>query len=193
MIWLAVIAGVVMAAVFRFTTHPARISASLNNIHADLLEFRLYFDEPALIWRAQINLIRDNCALLLQFVPALLIIAAMMYGIETLYSDRPLRPGEAAVVTVQLNRPLATSDRFELEGQTETPPVRILHDNQVSWRVRAVHGGRLSYQALVNGAAFPARLNYPRRDPWLLSFVLISSASALVLLSLFRRKGNELK
>lgn len=193
MIWLAIIAGAVMAAVFRFTTRPAKIHARLNSIHADLLEFRLYFDEPALIWRAQINLVRDNCALLVQFVPALIVIAAMIYGIDTFCADRPLRPGEAAVVTVQLNRPLSASDRFALEGQSETPPVRIPHDNQVSWRVRAARGGRVSVRALVNGARMPARVNYPPRDPWLFSFVLISSASAVVLLSLFRRKGNQLK
>jgi hypothetical protein len=179
MIWLAILTGILAALVMRLTTRRAKLRASIQKIQADLLEFRLYFDEPALIWQAQLNLLRDNFRLCLQFLPAILILALPMLWLfpklDALYRDRPLRPGEAAVVTAT-----APFDLRPQPGiQIETPPIRIPHDNQVAWRIRVQRGGRPSLA--------PAVINYPRNEaplPWQATFLLISSAAALIVMAL---------
>jgi hypothetical protein len=169
MIWLAILTGIVAALVMRLTTRRARLRASIQQIQADLLEFRLYFDEPALIWQAQLNLVRDNLRLCVQFVPAILILVLPMLWL--LPRNRPLRPGEAAVVTATGNFALQPQPGIQIE----TPPIRIPHENQVSWRIRSLSGGRPSLA--------PAVVHYPSDDSRV-EFLLISSAAALVVMAL---------
>lgn len=169
MIWQSILAGIVAAVVMRLTTSRARLRASMKSIQADLLEFRLYFDEPALIWQAQMKLVRDNFRLSVQFLPAILILVLPMLWLMP--HDRPLRPGEAAVVTA--------TGHFALQPQPgiqiETPALRIPHDNQIAWRIRVVRGGRPSLA--------PAVVHYPPNDS-LVEFLLISAAAALIVMAI---------
>lgn len=161
MILLAILTGVVTTITIRRTTDASALRAAGRKIHADLLEFRLYFDEPVLIWRAWMNLLRDNLRLLLLFLPAMLILALptvwLMVQLDVIYGLRPLHPGEPAVVTAQLNRRLEVKDHLDLQGragvQVETPPVRIVRANQIAWRIRAAGEGRSALDFRINGRA----------------------------------------
>ena len=159
MILLAILTGVVATLTIRRTTDASTLRMATRKIYADLLEFRLYFDEPILIWRAWMSLLCDNLRLFLLFLPGMLILALPMawliLQLDTVYGYRPLHRGEAAVVTAQLKRPPGVADRLDLQGragvQVETPPVRVLDDNQVAWRIRTSKDGRNGIDLTING------------------------------------------
>lgn len=137
--------GLVAAWVFRRATDLAALRSTLRQIHARLLEFRLFFDEPRLIWRAQKALIGAHlrlCALILR--PTLILALPMAWltmQFDAVYGTAPLRVGETAVVTAQLATDLQPGDaQSVLQAPAgiavETPPLRIVAERQVVWRVR---------------------------------------------------------
>ena len=117
-----------------------------RKIRANLYAFRLFADEPALIFRAQKQLLLWNARYLgLMLRPSVVIfvpVLILLMQLEAVYGSRPLAAGEAAIVTAQFDagadlRALAPS----LAGQgivVETPAVRIPDRRQACWRVRAV-------------------------------------------------------
>jgi hypothetical protein len=198
----AILTGILTALVIRFTTDPAALRETRNRMHAHLLEFRLFFDEPGLIWRAQVALLRDNLRLFrLLLLPALILVPAMTWlvmQLDALYGYRLLRSGEAAVVTAQLQRPIASSDTFQLSAArgfaVETPAVRAFQDHQISWRIRSIDGAPGELDITLNGRAarlprLPegglawVKIDYPKAAsgvPWEAWFFTISTAAALL-------------
>ena len=159
----AILLGWLTALVFRWTTRPAALRSTGKRIYGHLLEFRLFFDEPALVWRAQLALLREQARFLGLLLPGILLLslpsAWVMWQLDAFYGHRPLNTGEAAVVTAQLSRAVGSGDRMELRGEgavrVETPPVRIGQDRQVSWRIRASGSGKEGALDLQwNGRAF---------------------------------------
>jgi hypothetical protein len=139
-----VICGLIAGWLFRRTVDVAARRATLRQIHAHFLEFRLFFDEPRLIWRAQKALIRANlqvCALLLR--PTLILalpMAWLMLQLDAVYGAAPLQIGEPAIVTAQLDTEDAQSVLEAPPGiAVETPPVRIVSERQVVWRICPLH------------------------------------------------------
>jgi len=181
-------------------------------MHAHLLEFRLFFDEPGLVWRAQVDLLRDNARLVRQLlVPTLLLGLPMTWlflQLEAVYGHRNFHPGEAGIVTAQLSRPIETTDRFDLQSTpgiaVETPPIRVFHQNQVSWRIRAASDVQAAVDLTMNGRTIRksvaavilspteelrlpegdiawVKINYPEAHRgWSLWFLAVATASALL-------------
>lgn len=155
--WSLLAAGAVSGAaslwLFRRWSDQARLSAASRRVLAHLMEFRLFADEPALIVRAQWDLLKANAALLRTIlVPSLLLTIpfAVVLVIASAFFDRgPLRAGEAAVVTIQC---AGVIHDVRLEAPpgiaVEAPPVRVSSERQISWRVRPVHAvaGRLQFR-----------------------------------------------
>lgn len=156
---IAIVSGVITSWLILRVADVSALRTVGKRIHAHLLEFRLFFDEPGLIWRAQVALIWDNVRLLRLLLPPTLILAVPMtwlfLQLEAVYGSRPLRLGETAVVTAQLMGPIEGSDRFDLGDaggiRVETPPVRVVGERQVSWRIRAAGGVEGRLMVTVNG------------------------------------------
>jgi hypothetical protein len=156
---VAILAGILTTIVIRRTTDVRALRETRKRIYARILEFRLFFDEPGLIWQAQIGLVGENLRLVqLLLVPTLILALPMAWVVMQLdaaYGLRPLRQGEAAVVTAQLTRHPEAQDRFDLQGiggvVVETPPVRVFHDDRVAWRIRPVRDGDGAIVLTVNG------------------------------------------
>jgi hypothetical protein len=171
MILLALLYGAVAAFVFRRTTDPRRLRDASNRILARIMEFRLFVDEPLLIWQAQLGALKANLALLRQIAFPCLIMAflfALLYGpMDRRFGHGPLRAGEATVMT-------AHSDSIpHIDGlAVETPGVRIARTGEVSWRVRSV-------RAAIGTVPPGVNIQYPRTAGWLLWFFAVSSVSAL--------------
>jgi hypothetical protein len=142
---LCVLLGILMLMVFKTTSNQKAITRVKARLMAYLYEMRLFVDDPLLVWKAQWGLLGANLKYVaLMSVPALVMTAPMLVVIgqlECFYGYSPLKPGQAAVVTVQMTR--------SGEGQTptlrapegievETPPVHVDGGRQVSWRIRAV-------------------------------------------------------
>jgi len=142
---ISVLCGWAAMAVFRAFSNQDAIRRASNRLMAHLMEFRLFIDEPALILRAQRDLLIENGRLLrLVFVPSL-ILAVLFFilipQLDSFYGRAPLKTGQPAVVTVQMKDGVANAPPLTLRApaaiSVETPGVHIPSLHQVSWRIRS--------------------------------------------------------
>jgi hypothetical protein len=147
LIVVSVLAGVAMVYVFRRWSDQDALRGTANRMLAHLMEFRLFIDEPALVMRAQRDLFVENWRLLrLLARPSLILVLpsiVLLAQMDACYGRAPLRIGDPAVVTVQVKH-LGRADAGGIVLKTpaairvETPGVRIMRLNQISWRIRPV-------------------------------------------------------
>jgi hypothetical protein len=168
----AVLYGAVAGLVFRRLTDSAKLRTSVNRLIAHIIEFRLFIDEPALIWRAQKDALRANGALLGQVVwPCLLMalpLALAWSPMQERFGHGPLKIGEATVMTAH------TEDVPCMTGLlVESPGVRIARTGEVMWRVRPI-------RELKGPLPAGVELRYPTSNTWIVWFLAISSFSAVV-------------
>jgi len=147
---LAILTGLAVLPVFRRFSDNAGISLAKRKVRAALYAFRLFGDEPRLVFRAQGQLLLWNVRYLgLVLRPAALVIVPIVLLsilLDGLYGHQSLRPGESTLVTARMANSLdLMSTSPELRGQNiliETPPVRIPEEHKVLWKVRAIGDGR---------------------------------------------------
>ena len=210
MIWtllpVSLIYGLAAALVFRRFSDQVSMRQTINRMMAHVMEFRLFLDSPVLVLRAQRDLLRENFHLLrLILLPSAilaLVFIILFPQLDAMYGHAPLQAGEVSVVTVR------RSGDATLEASTgidvETPAVHVIHDRQVSWRVRPLgrtsgelkvrHEGRVLTRQIVAGSGLiygwklpfssPAiEIRYPRTTVlgvnWMVWFFLISTTAAI--------------
>jgi len=242
---ISVLGGIGMLWVFRCASDQTAIRKTRNRLKAHLYELRLYADEPSLVWRAQLELLKGNLRLIrLTLRPAVVLAVPfilLVLWLEPFFGRDPLPLGRPAVVTLQLKDSIDPSVQPPVlqappEISVETGPVRVIGQRQVSWRIRPMRqvsgslrivlphetlekridaGPGLRYlmprreDSLLALLWYPAEsrlsstlaewieISYPSRQirwlglelHWLVWFVLISMASALLLK---RRMGVSL-
>jgi hypothetical protein len=139
---ISAIFGLVSVLVFRTFSNQVSIRRSVNLVLAHVMELGLFLDSPGLVLGAQRDLLRENVRLLgLVIVPGGILatlFAIAFVPMNSFYGRAPLHIGDPSVVTVQLkNGPLPSVQLEPPAGiVVETPEVRVLRDNQISWRVR---------------------------------------------------------
>lgn len=198
--------GAVM--VFRRFSDGASIRRAGNLIMAHLMELGLFFDEPALVLRAQGDLFMENLKLLrLIALPCTLLAVPFVVffaGLDAIFGRAPLVVGAPAVVTLRwTGSPAELTPAPVLEAppgiQVETPGVRIISSHEVSWRIRPVQNveGRLRIalagralappvfagSGLVWAFPFPGapvRIHYPRATILHLDWILWNLVASLV-------------
>ncbi len=201
---VSLIYGIVAALVFRRFSDAKAIRLTTDRMMAHVLEFRLFVDSPALVFRAQRELARENLRLLRLILLPCVILAAIFLILypqfDAIYGHAPLTPGQPSVVTARLD------DNATLEAPpgiaVETPAVRSLDDHELSWRIRPLgqitgdlkfrSGGRVTTKRIVAGSGFgfisaytsrAIAIDYPRRSVlgtnWMVWFFLLSSAAAI--------------
>jgi hypothetical protein len=184
----AVIAGIasglLAAFLFRLTTDTSALRITLREIQAHFLEFRLFFDEPRLIWRAQKALLWANARALGIVLPSILIVALPMTWVIVQLEKAPLLLGEPTVVTVQLAH---AGDEVTLEAPPEiaieTPPVHVTEDRQIAWRIRLLRpiagSPRLTARPASNVAWL--KVDYPTASLWWIVWFLVISSVVTVI------------
>jgi hypothetical protein len=150
-----------LAALFAFArcSDQEKIERAKRKLRAHLYAFRLFGDEPALIFRAQKQLLIWNGRYLaLMLLPAAVIsipTLILLMHLDVVYGRRTLAARESAIVTAQLDSAVdlrMLSPLLEGRGvAVETPPVRLPNQHQVSWRVRATSGASGSVLFRVSG------------------------------------------
>jgi hypothetical protein len=154
--------GLIALWIFRHTADLAAVRSTIKRVHAHLLEFRLFYGEPRLIWRAQKSILHENLRFLRLMVrPALILtlpMAWLLIQLEAVYGYAPLPVGEASVITAQVTGPFMPEDvaptlETPPEISVETPPVRSATDRQISWRIRPLRPVRGSLRLGFRGAA----------------------------------------
>ena len=147
---LSVVVGILMLWVFGATSNQKAIERAKKKMQAYLLELRLYGDDPALLFKAQGNLILSNLRYLgLMLVPAIYLTVPMvvlLYHMDAVYGVAPLHPGEPVVLTMQAAGRL--TPKTEVPQLTlpagfvaDTPAARALEEGQYSWRLHAEQPG----------------------------------------------------
>jgi hypothetical protein len=174
----AVAYGLVAALVFRLTTNVAALGIVFRRIRAHFLEFRLFFDEPRLIWQAQKALLRANLRLLLLILPAMLIMVLPSIWIFQQFDRAPLTVGDPTVVTAQLaDAAVPVSLKAPPEVAIETPPIHIPQDRQVAWRIRLLRPSteRLYFTAMPSSNVLWLKVDYPTASYWWIFWFLVIS------------------
>ena len=163
---IAVAAAFAMLWAFKHCSDQARIQVAKRKIRAHLLAFRLFADEPAMIFKSQAQLLVWNLrylALMLRPTAVTIVpLALLLLHLDAVYGRRPLHEGESAIVTAQVSGGSAPSmASLSLEGQgiaVETPPLRFPEERRVCWRVRAVNGESGSVRLSMPGASVIKRV-----------------------------------
>jgi hypothetical protein len=144
---LGVALGLVLLLVLRKVSSQGAIRNIRRQLQACLYELRLFIDEPALVWSAQVRLLWLNAQYLaLMLRPALILAVPMLFLfslLEPFYGKAPLAIAEASIVTLKLAHPQAALVAAPIlqppDGiAVETPAVRMQGTGLICWRIRAV-------------------------------------------------------
>lgn len=142
---VAAATGVLLLAVFKYTSNQRAIKRVRDDISANLLALRLFKESTAVTLRAQGRVFGGAARLfVLALVPMLVMMVPVTLVLGQLslwYQQRPLRVGEEAVLVAAVDRVGAGSAGFELlpseAAETTAGPVRVPSKGEVVWRLRA--------------------------------------------------------
>jgi hypothetical protein len=141
--------GVLMLLIFRYTSDQQKIREVKSKIRAYIFELSLFKDDIGIVLSAQKNIFIHNLRyikyalrpMLFMIIP----VAIILIQLESWYGHRPLRPDEAAVVSLKLRygvEPIPDITLTTGKGiDIETPPLRIPGEREVDWRIRAQEPG----------------------------------------------------
>lgn len=157
---IAALVGLGILPIFARYSNKVRLAIAKRKISAALAAFRLFGDEPRLVFRAQGQLLLWNARYLgLVFKPALIVmvpVGLLLLQMDVLYGSRPLHIGETTLVTARMADTVNLSSTLPvLTGNgiaVESPAVRIPQDHQVVWNVRATTDGRDSLSLQTPGS-----------------------------------------
>ena len=158
---LGILTGIAMLPVFGKFSNTEGIALAKRRIRAALYEFRLFGDEPQLVFRAQGQLLLWNARYLgLMLKPAIVVllpIIALTMLLDTVYGHRSLQVGEDTLVTARVADSVNLNNISpELRGANiavETPSVRLPDEHLVVWGVRATSSGKDSLSLILPGYA----------------------------------------
>jgi uncharacterized membrane protein (DUF106 family) len=154
---VAAVTGVLLLAVFKYTSDQRAITRVRNDINAHMLALKLFKDSTRVSLRAQGRILQGAFRLfVLAVVPMLVMIVPVTLLLGQLglwYQARPIHVGEDTVVTLKLNGDggspwpavsLHPTDKVEVP----TGPVRVQSKREVCWIVKPREGGshRLVFQ-----------------------------------------------
>jgi hypothetical protein len=154
---VSAVTGVLMLAMFKYTSSQDAIKRVRNDINAHLLALRLFKDSARVALEAQGRIFRGaGMLLVLALVPMLVMVLPMTLLLAQLalwYEARPLAPGEEAVIVLKLGgEPASTWPEVRLEPteavEVIAGPVRVRKEREVCWNVKAKNAGdhRLVFQ-----------------------------------------------
>lgn len=153
---ISTLTGLMMLAIFRFTSKQEEIARVKDKIKAHFMEVVLFKDSLGLVFRAQKDILKCNLfylkyflkPLLIMIFPVIIILVQMGYR----YEHRPLLPGESAIIALRLNALQLNGDDFFPNSKEvsvsvpdglkiETPALRIPSEGEINWRIGAEKEG----------------------------------------------------
>jgi hypothetical protein len=164
---VAAATGVLLLVAFKYTSNQRAIKRVRDDISAHLLALKLFKDSVSVALWAQGRILWGAFRLMvLAVVPMLVMAVPVTLALAQLslwYQSRPLRVGEDAVVTVQLNGDAGSpwpDVRLQPTDAVETTvgPVRVLSKREVWCKVKARAGGYHRLVFLAEGQAIDKEL-----------------------------------
>lgn len=146
---VAVVSGVALLAVFKYTSNQAAIKSVKDDVKANLLALQLFKENTPVVLRSQAGVLWGATRLaLFAVVPMLVMTAPVLLALGQLslwFQSRPLHVDEEAVVTLNVADAAAVSAaRLEPNAAIEVPvgPLQVPSERQVCWRIKALRPGR---------------------------------------------------
>jgi hypothetical protein len=154
---VAAVTGVLLLAVFKYTSNQRAIERVRNDIDAQLLALKLFKDSASVSLRAQGRVLFGAGRLfILAIVPMLVMaipVTLLLGQLSLWYEARPLRVGEDSVITLALGDAARSSwPAVSLEPSqaldVTAGPVRLRSKREVCWSVKAREPGsyRLAFR-----------------------------------------------
>jgi hypothetical protein len=164
---IAAVTGVLLLAVFKYTSNQRAIQRVRNDIDAHLLALKLFKDSAPVALRAQGRVLLGAGRLFVLAVVPMLVMAlpvTLVLGQLSLwYQARPLQIGEDSVITLKLAGDSgaswpAVSLRPSGAVEVEAGPVRVRSQREVCWNVKARERGRHRLEFQVGDRAITKEL-----------------------------------
>ena len=143
---LSVVAGMLMAVVFRYTSNQRALRRVADRSRAQVLAIKLFKDDLGTMFGSLNGLLRYTLLRLLYSLPPMLVMLVpfvlVLAQLALRYEYRPLAVGEHAVLELQM-APHAWEEHqtvpIEAPPQidVETEPLRDVEEKAVYWRIRA--------------------------------------------------------
>jgi uncharacterized membrane protein (DUF106 family) len=170
--WIAIIVlsfatAIFMLLIYRAVSDQKGIRTAKDRIAAHLLELRLYRDNMPVTFRAQGSILGWNGRYMLHAIRPMLVmivpLALVLIQLDVRFGQAPLAPGESAILKLRLKqeyRPSQVAARLEsfAGSETETSPLRIDDEREISWRLRAKSPGIHALAIRVNDETLTKRL-----------------------------------
>jgi hypothetical protein len=154
---VATLTGVLLLAVFKYTSNQRAIKRVRNDINANLLALKLFKDSTRVSLRSQLAILQGALWLFVLAVVPMLVMAVpvtlLLSQLALWYQARPLRVGEDAVITLKLSGDAGAdlpAVSLQPTGAIEVTlrPVRVRSKREVCWNAKALKPGshRLEFQ-----------------------------------------------
>lgn len=139
-------AGIVLLAIFKYTSNQRAIGRVRDDIKADMLALKLFKDSIKVTLQCEGRVFKGAGLLLLYSIRPMLVmiipVSLLLSQMGLWYQFRPLLPGEETVVTMKLNDNIASPwPDISIEPlsavEVTTGPVRLLSKQEICWKIRA--------------------------------------------------------
>ena len=149
MVVISLVVGLLMVWIFGKISNQDAIKLIRDRIRGNLIGVRLFQNDVRVVLGLQATIMRDTLRFMTHALGPMLVLLVplvlVMTQLNLRFSARPLRPGEHALVKVQVRDAAVLRGRVHLEpsdGLTvDTPAVRIPSGREVAWRIRAGEPG----------------------------------------------------
>lgn len=153
---ISAVAGVLLLFIFKFTSNQRAIGRVRDDIKANMLAIKLFKDSMSVTLKCQAGIFAGAVRLLFHSIRPLLVmvvpVSLLLAQMGLWYQSRPLRVGEEAVVTVELNDSVSSPwPEVSIEptrgAEVTFGPVKVLSKRQVYFKISGLDAGyhRLSF------------------------------------------------
>jgi uncharacterized membrane protein (DUF106 family) len=147
---ISAVAGVLLLIIFKFTSNQRAIGRVRDDIKADMLAIKLFKESMSVTLKCQAGIFAGAVRLLFHSIRPLLVmvvpVSLLLAQMGLWYQSRPLRVGEEAVVTVELNDAVNSpwpevSIEPKQAAEVTVGPVKVLSKRQVYFKISALDVG----------------------------------------------------
>lgn len=141
-----------MLLIFGKVSNQAAIKEIKNKIRANLIAIRLFKEDVPTLFKIQGRILRETFFYMkYSLIPIFVMILPVLIVLIQLnlrYGARPIEVGEQVLVKVKvadgslLSNPSNVALAADEGVVIETPPVRVLSDKEVTWRIRGKQPGK---------------------------------------------------
>lgn len=160
---ISAVTGVLLLAVFKYTSNQRAIKRVRDDINAHLLALKLFKESAWVSLKAQGRILLGACRLFVLAIVPILVMALpvilLMAQLALWYQARPLKLGEEAIVVLDLNGASGSSGPAVSLRPTDsieviTGPVRVQSKREVCWNVKPKKPGSHRLEFEIGGQVY---------------------------------------